>query len=153
MILLLLYTICEIFVGSVSNEFISTINEYQYHWRMKNRCMQVWIICGMHMPSHITVHLLVSLENASQKFGTKCELHYSNYQGTPQVRRSYQESRTRQGQTCSAFPMGGERFKRYIKNCACSAPNPKIELSCLSNGGSNYWHEETYVTWYVNLFE
>lgn len=70
---------------------------------MKDEKLQnsVCKIRGMHMPSLITVYLLVSLENASGKFGTKYELHtriYPNHQGKLLVSRSYRESRTLRAQ-------------------------------------------------------
>jgi len=94
------------------------------------------------MTSHITVHMLVSLEKASHKFGTKCELHiYIYFKCTYvftliiRVNHSYVvhtgKAECVRAQ-CVLPSRWGQRFKRYRKNRACSASNPKIELSCLS---------------------
>jgi len=75
------------------------------------------------MGSHITVHLLVSLETVSHKFGTKYELHtciYFNHQGKPFVRRSYWETRTRQG-SVFCLPDGVNALKD-TENSALVAP-------------------------------
>ena len=85
------------------------------------------------MASHITVHLLVSLESTNSAQNVNCTHVF-----TLIIRVNHQyvvhTGKAESGRAQSVLPSRwGQRFKRYRKKRACSAPNPKIELSCLSN--------------------